>query len=348
MRSNEKFTQRAEYAIEKAGAAAGNMGHSYVGTEHLLLGILLEDSGVGARVLRRRGITESALRKAITSLDGTGAPSAPEHRLTLRAKQAFEHAAAEAEALGQNYIGTEHLLLGILRQSSCGGVRILDELGTDINDIYTDIMAVFGNPSSHGRAQTGTAHGSLRRAETRILDQYSRDLTEMATAGSFDPVVGRGSEIQPRRADTHRAARRTIPCSSASRGRQDGGGRGACDAGRARAAPVELAGKRIVSLDLPALLAGTKYRGDFEERVKSVLKDVRRAGDVILFIDELHTIIGAGSAEGAIDAANILKPALGRGEVQIIGATTPEEYRRHIEKDAALERRFQPVHVAEP
>ena len=183
MRSNEKFTQRAEYAIEKAGAAAGNMGHSYVGTEHLLLGILLEDSGVGARVLRRRGITESALRKAITSLDGTGAPSAPEHRLTLRAKQAFERAAAEAEALGQNYIGTEHLLLGILRQSSCGGVRILDELGTDINDIYSDIMDVFGNPSSHGRAQTGTAHGSLRRAETKILDQYSRDLTQLAAAG---------------------------------------------------------------------------------------------------------------------------------------------------------------------
>ena len=177
MRSNEKFTQRAEYAIEKAGAAAGNMGHSYVGTEHLLLGILLEDSGVGARVLRRRGITESALRKAITALDGTGAPSAPEHRLTLRAKQAFERAAAEAEALGQNYIGTEHLLLGILRQSSCGGVRALDELGIDINDIYSDIMDVFGNPSSHGRAQTGTAHGSLRHAETKILDQYSRDLT---------------------------------------------------------------------------------------------------------------------------------------------------------------------------
>ena len=209
MRSNEKFTQRAEYAIEKAGAAAGNMGHSYVGTEHLLLGILLEDSGVGARVLRRRGITESALRKAITSLDGTGAPSAPEHRLTLRAKQAFERAAAEAEALGQNYIGTEHLLLGILRQSSCGGVRILDELGTDINDIYSDIMDVFGNPSSHGRAQTGTAHGSLRRAETKILDQYSRDLTEMAMCGKIDPVVGRRYAA---------AARRTIPCSSASLG----------------------------------------------------------------------------------------------------------------------------------
>ena len=348
MRSNEKFTQRAEYAIEKAGAAAGNMGHSYVGTEHLLLGILLEDSGVGARVLRRRGITESALRKAITSLDGTGAPSAPEHRLTLRAKQAFERAAAEAEALGQNYIGTEHLLLGILRQSSCGGVRILDELGTDINDIYSDIMDVFGNPSSHGRAQTGTAHGSLRRAETKILDQYSRDLTEMAMCGKIDPVVGRGSEIQRAVQILSRRTKNNPVLVG-----EPGVGKTAVAEGLAMQvargqAPSELAGKRIVSLDIPAMLAGTKYRGDFEERVKSVLKDVRRAGDVILFIDELHTIIGAGSAEGAIDAANILKPALGRGEVQIIGATTPEEYRRHIEKDAALERRFQPVHVAEP
>ena len=348
MRSNEKFTQRAEYAIEKAGAAAGNMGHSYVGTEHLLLGILLEDSGVGARVLRRRGITESALRKAITSLDGTGAPSAPEHRLTLRAKQAFERAAIEAEALGQNYIGTEHLLLGILRQSSCGGVRILDELGTDINDIYSDIMDVFGNPSSHGRAQTGTAHGSLRRAETKILDQYSRDLTEMAMCGKIDPVVGRGSEIQRAVQILSRRTKNNPVLVG-----EPGVGKTAVAEGLAMQvargqAPSELAGKRIVSLDIPAMLAGTKYRGDFEERVKSVLKDVRRAGDVILFIDELHTIIGAGSAEGAIDAANILKPALGRGEVQIIGATTPEEYRRHIEKDAALERRFQPVHVAEP
>ena len=348
MRSNEKFTQRAEYAIEKAGAAAGNMGHSYVGTEHLLLGILLEDSGVGARVLRRRGITESALRKAITSLDGTGAPSAPEHRLTLRAKQAFERAVAEAEALGQNYIGTEHLLLGILRQSSCGGVRILDELGTDINDIYSDIMDVFGNPSSHGRAQTGTAHGSLRRAETKILDQYSRDLTEMAMCGKIDPVVGRGSEIQRAVQILSRRTKNNPVLVG-----EPGVGKTAVAEGLAMQvargqAPSELAGKRIVSLDIPAMLAGTKYRGDFEERVKSVLKDVRRAGDVILFIDELHTIIGAGSAEGAIDAANILKPALGRGELQIIGATTLEEYRKYIEKDAALERRFQPVRIAEP
>ena len=348
MRSNEKFTQRAEYAIEKAGAAAGNMGHSYVGTEHLLLGILLEDSGVGARVLRRRGITESALRKAITSLDGTGAPSAPEHRLTLRAKQAFERAAAEAEALGQNYIGTEHLLLGILRQSSCGGVRILDELGTDINDIYSDIMDVFGNPSSHGRAQTGTAHGSLRRAETKILDQYSRDLTEMAMCGKIDPVVGRGSEIQ-RAVQILSRRTKNNPCLVG----EPGVGKTAVVEGLAARivagdVPFTVQNKRVLTLDLSGMVAGSKYRGEFEERIKKVLKEVTEDGNIILFLDELHTIIGAGGAEGAIDASNIMKPSLARGEIQLIGATTIAEYRKYIEKDAALERRFQPVTVEEP
>ena len=349
MRSNEKFTQRAEYAIEKAGTAAGSMGHSYVGTEHLLLGILLEGDGVGARILRRRGITERALRSAIAELDGVGAPSSPEHCLTARARSAFERAAAESEALGQNYIGTEHLLLGILRQPDCGGAGLLNSLGANINDLYSDIMDVFGNPSSHGRAQqVGAARSTIRRAETKILDQYSRDLTEMALCGKIDPVVGRGGEI--RRA-VQILSRRTK--NNPVLVGEPGVGKTAVAEGLAMQvargnAPAELVGKRIVSLDIPAMLAGTKYRGDFEERVKSVLKDVKRAGDVILFIDELHTIIGAGSAEGAIDAANILKPALGRGEVQIIGATTPEEYRRHIEKDAALERRFQPVRVAEP
>ena len=351
MRSNEKFTQRAEYAIEKAGAAAGNMGHSYVGTEHLLLGILLEDSGVGARVLRRRGITESALRKAITSLDGTGAPSAPEHRLTLRAKQAFERAAAEAEALGQNYIGTEHLLLGILRQPDCGGARALTAAGLSLNDIYTDILAVVGAGSFKPRPQQQPPQqpkAAVRHSETRILDLYSRDLTQIAAAGGFDPVIGREEEIRRSVQILSRRSKNNPVLIG-----EPGVGKTAVAEGIASYitssdAPESMAGKRLVALDLPALLAGTKYRGDFEERVKAVLKDVKKAGDVILFVDELHTVIGAGSAEGAIDAANILKPALGRGEVQMIGATTPEEYRRHIEKDAALERRFQPVKVSEP
>ena len=260
----------------------------------------------------------------------------------------MEQAAQEARQLQQGYIGTEHLLLGLLRQNDCGAAASLREAGADLNDIYTDIMAVFGNPGSNNRSQTGTARGTVRRADTKMLDQYSRDLTEMAAAGRIDPVVGRGNEIRRAIQILSRRSKNNPVLVG-----EPGVGKTAVAEGLALCvsrgqAPAELRDKRIVSLDIPALLAGTKYRGDFEERVKSVLRDVKRAGDVILFIDELHTIIGAGSAEGAIDAANILKPALGRGEVQIIGATTPEEYRRHIEKDAALERRFQPVKVTEP
>ena len=349
MKSNEKFTQRAELAIERARQAAGELGHSFVGTEHLLLGVLREEGGLGSRILLRRGVREEELLRLIRLSLGDGCPAPPPQGLSVRARRAVEQAAKEAAALRQSCIGTEHLLLGILRQPDCGGAVALTELGMDLNTLYTDIMAVFGAPPPKERGgQTGTARSVLHRSETRVLDQYSRDLTELAAAGRIDPVVGRGSEI-----------RRTVQIlSRRSKNNpvlvgEPGVGKTAVAEGLALQvargeAPGELKNKRIVSLDIPALLAGTKYRGDFEERVKSVLRDVKRAGDVILFVDELHTVIGAGSAEGAIDAANILKPALGRGEVQIIGATTPEEYRRHIEKDPALERRFQPVRVAEP
>ena len=343
MRSNEKFTQRAELAIERARRAADELGQSRVGTEHLLLGILQEHEGLGARILERRGLEEGALRRAIVQRGG-----APGEGMSPHAREAVERSAAEASELRQGYIGTEHLLLGILRQPDCGGVRLLEEQGLCVNEVYTDILAVFGSPAPGNRAQPGFARALPRRSDTRVLDQYSRDLTELAAAGRIDPVVGRGEEI-----------RRTVQI-LARRSKNNpvlvgepGVGKTAVAEGLALQlargdGPEALREKRIVSLDIPAMLAGTKYRGDFEERVKAILKDVRRAGDVILFIDELHTIVGAGSAEGAIDAANILKPALGRGEIQIIGATTPEEYRRHIEKDAALERRFQPVTVAEP
>ena len=348
MKSNEKFTQRAELAIERARRAAGEWGHSRVGTEHLLLGILQEQEGLGARILGRRGLKEEALRRAILRRDGSGVPCTPRQGMSAHARQAVERSAAEAGELRQGYIGTEHLLLGILRQPDCGGFQLLEEQGLNANDVYTDILAVFGSPASGGRVQSGLARALPRRSDTRVLDQYSRDLTELAAAGRIDPVVGRGEEI--RRA-VQILARRTK--NNPVLVGEPGVGKTAVAEGLALQvargdAPEELAQKRIVSLDIAAMLAGTKYRGEFEERVKAVLKDVRRAGDVVLFIDELHTIIGAGSAEGAIDAANILKPALGRGELQIIGATTPEEYRRHIEKDAALERRFQPVTVAEP
>ena len=348
MKSNEKFTQRAELAIENARLAAGEMGHGYIGTEHLLLGIMMESDGLGARILLRHGIDKAQLWRIVLRANGSGSPGRPEQGLTPRARQAVEQAAQEARQLQQGYIGTEHLLLGLLRQNDCGAAASLREAGADLNDIYTDIMAVFGNPGSNNRSQTGTARGTVRRADTKMLDQYSRDLTEMAAAGRIDPVVGRGNEIRRAIQILSRRSKNNPVLVG-----EPGVGKTAVAEGLALCvsrgqAPAELRDKRIVSLDIPALLAGTKYRGDFEERVKSVLRDVKRAGDVILFIDELHTIIGAGSAEGAIDAANILKPALGRGEVQIIGATTPEEYRRHIEKDAALERRFQPVKVTEP
>jgi ATP-dependent Clp protease ATP-binding subunit ClpC len=338
----------AEQAIENARIAAGELGNSFVGTEHLLLGIMMEEQGLGAKILLNQGLDKNQLWRIVLRANGSGSPGRPEQGLSPRARIAVQSASQDAQRLQQGCIGTEHLLLGLLRQPDCGAAAALREAGVDLNDVYTDIMAVFGNPGSNNRAQTGTAKSTVRRADTRVLDQYSRDLTELAAAGRIDPVVGRGNEIKRAIQILSRRSKNNPVLVG-----EPGVGKTAVAEGLALCvsrgqAPVELRDKRIVSLDIPALLAGTKYRGDFEERVKSVLRDVKRAGDVILFIDELHTIIGAGSAEGAIDAANILKPALGRGEVQIIGATTPEEYRRHIEKDAALERRFQPVKVAEP
>ena len=347
MKSNEKFSQKAELAIEQARTAAGELGHAYIGTEHLLLGIMKEQDGLGARILSQRGLCSEQLRRMVVRRNGMGCPGLPAQGLSPRARKAVERAAAEARALQQHFIGTEHLLLGLLRQPDCSAACILTESGLELNDIYTDIMAFFHEPQPQGRVQNG-ARSPLRHPETRTLDQYSRDLTGLAASGSIDPVIGRSGEISRAMQILSRRSKNNPVLIG-----EPGVGKTAVAEGLALAvsrgeAPDSLKNKRIVSLDVPALLAGTRYRGDFEDRVKSVLRDVRRAGDIILFVDELHTIMGAGSAEGAIDAANILKPALGRGEVQIIGATTPEEYRRHIEKDAALERRFQPVKVEEP
>ena len=349
LKNNEKFTEKAEGAIEQARLAAFGLGHSYVGTEHLLLGILRERAGLGARILRDRGLSEHSLKDAISRANGTGEPGVPTQGLTKHAWQAIEKAASDAARLGHSYIGTEHLLLGILRQPDCGGARALAAAGLSVNDIYTDILAVFGTGSFKPRSQPPVQpKATVKHSETRVLDQYSRDLTMLAASGSFDPVIGRDEEIRRSVQILSRRSKNNPVLIG-----EPGVGKTAVAEGIAAYiagsdAPDSMAGKRLVAFDLPALLAGTKSRGDFEERVKAVLKDVKKAGDVILFIDEMHTMIGAGSAEGAIDAANILKPALGRGEVQIIGATTPEEYRRHIEKDAALERRFQPVKIAEP
>ena len=349
MRGSERFTQRASTAITKAHDAALGMGHSYVGTEHLLLGIIREGEGLGARILTDNALTDAVLTRMVTETVGRGVPGAPEQGLSPRARHVIELAAEDANRLGHCYVGTEHILMGILREADSAGARIIVAAGGDLNKIYTDIMDVFGRPEYKPRPQQSAPRSQTRRAaDTKTLDQYGRDLTELAAGGKMDPVIGRDREIERAIQILSRRSKNNPVLIG-----EPGVGKTAVAEGIAAYiagsdAPDSMAGKRLVALDLPALLAGTKYRGDFEERVKAVLKDVKKAGDVILFIDEMHTMIGAGSAEGAIDAANILKPALGRGEVQIIGATTPEEYRRHIEKDAALERRFQPVKIAEP
>ena len=347
MRGSDRFTQRASTAINKAHDAAMRMGHSYVGTEHLLLGIMREGDGLGARILMSDGITEAALTRMVTDTMGRGVPGAPEQGLTPRAKRVIERAAEDAAGLGHCYVGTEHLLMGILRESDCAAARVLVALGSDLDELYTNILDVFGRPQPD-RTRSVAHAPAVRRGETKTLDQYGRDLTALAVSGQLDPVVGRTREIERALQILSRRSKNNPVLI----GEPGVGKTAVAEAVAVRiaegAVPDDLRQKRVVALDLTAMLAGTKYRGDFEDRVKNVLREVQRVGNVILFIDELHTIVGAGSAEGAIDAANILKPALGRGAVQVIGATTLEEYRLHIEKDAALERRFQPVRISEP
>ena len=353
MKNSARFTERASGAIAAARDASASLGHSYVGTEHLLLGVAAETEGLGARVLLSRGLDMLALTRLVAAEAGSGEPGAPEQGLTPNARLAIERAAEDARRLGHGCIGTEHLLLGLVRTPDCAAARTLAAAGSGPNELYTDIMALFGSPESRpGRQEQGRSQAPLRppyrRAETRILDQYSRDLTLIAGGGGTDPVVGREREISR----VIQILSRRTKNNPVLVGEPGVGKTAVAEALARRVArgevPDTLKNRRIVTLDLASMLAGTKYRGVFEDRVKCIIKEVQRAGDVIVFIDELHTIVGAGSAEGAIDAANILKPALGRGEIQVIGATTPEEYRKHIEKDAALERRFQPVSVPEP
>jgi len=349
MRNGDRFTEKARAVIERAQNAAQELGHSYVGTEHLLLGVARETDGVGAKVLLRSGFDEELIAELVEKLVGRGAPGTPPQGLTPRAKRAIEQAMADAARLGHNYVGTEHLLMGLMRNPDSAAARLITSAGGDLNKIYTDAVNMFSG-QDYNRAKAGAAAGrpDRRRSETKTLDQYSRDLTELAGKGSLDPVIGREREIQRVIQILSRRTKNNPVLIG-----EPGVGKTAISEGLAQKVamgevPENLRSKRIVSLDLTGMLAGTKYRGDFEERIKAVLAEVQKAGDVILFIDELHTIIGAGAAEGAIDAANILKPALSRGEIQIIGATTLDEYRKHIEKDAALERRFQPVLVNEP
>ena len=345
-----RFTERAQAALRLAQEGSAELGHGYVGSEHLLLGLAREGKGVAAKVLQAAGVEPEGLKAAIAGLVGVGAPGgAPSQGLTPRCKKIIELSLAEAARLGHHYVGTEHLLLGILREGDGVAVRVLTGMGTEPRRLHADVVAAMGGEASPSPFR---GNGKTREREyggdARLLEQFARDLTRLAAGGMLDPVVGREKEIK-RVIQILSRRQKNNPALIG----EPGVGKTAVAEGLARRmvagdVPDELRSKRLMALDLSAMVAGTKYRGEFEERVKNILAEVRRVGNIILFIDELHTIVGAGSAEGAIDAANIIKPALGRGELQIIGATTTDEYRKYIEKDAALERRFQPVLVPEP
>ena len=348
--NDTRFTQRAQTALRLAQQCSAELGHGYVGSEHLLLGLAREGSGVAAKVLLAAGLDPETLKGAIAGLVGTGDKgAAPSQGLSPRCKKIIELSLTEAARLGHHFVGTEHLLLGILREGDGVAVRVLANMGVEPRRLRADVTAAMGgDPSSSPFRGTGRPREREYGGDTKLLDQFCRDLTRLAASGVLDPVIGRDREIG--RAIQILARRQKNNPALIG---EPGVGKTAVAEGLAwRIAtgqvPDDLQGKRLLSLDLSSMVAGTKYRGEFEERVKNILAEVRRAGGIILFIDELHTIVGAGSAEGAIDAANILKPALGRGELQVIGATTTDEYRRYIEKDAALERRFQPVVVSEP
>ncbi len=346
--SSRNFTPRAQEALRLAQEASAQLGHGYVGSEHLLLGLSREGQGAAAHILRSAGLESAALEGAVSKLVGVGAPGcAPTQGLTPRCRRIIELAAQSAR--GSRGVGTEHLLLGILQEGDGVAARVIADSGVHLQRLYTDVTAALGGqsplPFRDHRPREGK-EDPVR--DSKLLESLSRDLTRMAREGKLDPVAGREREIRRVMQILSRRTKNNPVLIG-----EPGVGKTAVAEGLAMAiadrnAPEALLEKRLLSLDLSAMVAGTKYRGEFEERVKRLLKEVQRAGNIILFLDELHTLVGAGSAEGAIDAANILKPALGRGELQVVGATTREEYRRHIEKDAALERRFQPVQVEEP
>ncbi len=341
-----RFTEKAEKAINLSQEGAMLLGHSYVGTELLLLGLVKEGTGVAARVLQGQGITEEKILKEIDELIGRGDNNASQPLdFTPRTKRVLELGLVEARRLGHNYIGTEHLLLGIMREGESVAVRILMDLGVDPQKLFNDIVRMLNEEAP---TAGGEPKNTSTQTNTPTLNQFGRDLTEMARDAKFDPIVGRDKEIE-RVIQILSRRTKNNPCLIG----EPGVGKTAIAEGLAQKItegniPEMLKEKRVFSLDLSSMVAGAKYRGEFEERLKKAMDEVRKAGNVILFIDEMHTIIGAGAAEGAIDASNILKPALSRGEIQVIGATTLNEYRKYVEKDAALERRFQPITVGEP
>ena len=342
------FTSKANEALNQAISSAEQLGHTYVGSEHLLLGLLKIGSGVAASVLNRNGVTAEKVEELIRATIGCGTPTrlSPDY-FTPRAKRVIETAMAGCSNMGKKYVGTEHLLIGILSEGDNYAIRFINEIGADTSAITSEALSASGiNPED----SVGKSDKSASKSDGNVptLSKFGRDLTAEAKKGKIDPVIGREKEIER---VIQILCRRTKnnPCLIG----EPGVGKTAIVEGLAQkiaegAVPDILQNKRVFTLDLTGMVAGTKYRGDFEERIKSVIEEVTKAGDIILFIDEVHTIIGAGSAEGSTDAANILKHSLARREFQLIGATTISEYRKNIEKDSALERRFQPVNVAEP
>jgi ATP-dependent Clp protease ATP-binding subunit ClpC len=340
---SERCTLGAQRALALAQEAARDMGHNYVGSEHLLLGLIREEEGAAAKALISLGVTDKATQERADELVGRGDYHFTDSfGYTPRTKKILELSLYEAKSLKTSYIGTEHILLAILRERDSVAVRILEDLGTDLTLLRSVLTGEeVGKQTSNGKT-------TADHSPTPVLDQYGTDLTGLAREGELDPVIGREAEIQRiLQILTRRTKNNPVLIGD------PGVGKSAVIEGLAQRIasgkiPELLRDKRIVSLDLGSMLAGTKYRGEFEERITNAISELREEGRTILFIDELHTIIGAGASEGSIDAANILKPALARGDIQVIGATTPDEYRRHIERDAALERRFQPVNIGEP
>jgi ATP-dependent Clp protease ATP-binding subunit ClpC len=343
-----RFTERAQKVLFLARDEARRLGHPAVGTEHLLLGLLREGDGIAARALQALGVNLDKVRKEVEKIVVPGdLKSGEEIGLTPRAKKVLELAQEEGRKHGVSYVGTEHILLGLIREGEGVAARVLVSQGLTLEKLRREVLMQLGGigPMPQGHPQAGAAR---RAGQTQTMDELGRDLTQLAREGKLDPVIGRDQEIQ-RVIQILSRRTKNNPCLIG----EPGVGKTAVVEGLAQRivenkVPEILADKRLVTLDMSAVVAGTKYRGEFEERLKKVIDEIRNAGNVILFIDEVHTLVGAGAAEGAIDAANILKPALARGELQCIGATTLDEYRKNIEKDAALERRFQPVMVGEP
>ena len=343
------FTEKANKALNLAIAVASQLGHTYIGSEHILFGLVAEGSGMAATLLAKKNVTKEIVEEKLETTIGKGVPShVTPADFTPRTKRILEMAIAESRRLGHSYVGTEHILMAMLKEQDSYGVLFMRELNVNTKDLYTECVNEIGD-SKESNADFDSPQGRSGGGDTGgALSKYGRDLTELAKNNKIDPVIGRQQEIE-RVIQILSRRTKNNPCLIG----EPGVGKTAIAEGLAQKivtgeVPETLKSKKIFSLDLTAMLAGAKYRGDFEERIKSAIDEVAKSGNIILFIDELHTIIGAGAAEGAVDAANILKPQLARGEIQIIGATTIEEYRKHIEKDAALERRFQPVMVAEP